>query len=123
MTFWEWLHRLGPGWPTERQWAVLMTWGLATGMLIMTIDRPQLWREELFKTLITVIIITGFVNLILGFHFAANKTDEDKTKNTGRALEAITAVATGQHPSLDAADAAQETADAAQDQADEIKGG
>jgi hypothetical protein len=101
MTFWEWLHKLGPGWPTERQWAVLMTWGLAVGMLVMTIDRPELWREELFKTLITVILITGFVNLILGFHFAANKTDEVKAQNTAKAFEAVTAVANASGASSD----------------------
>lgn len=93
MNFWDWLYRLGPGWPTERQWASIMTWALAAGMLAMTVDRPDLWREELFKTLITVVVITGFVNLILGFHFAANKNDETKAENTGAAFHAIATVA------------------------------
>ena len=62
-------------------------------MIIMGRDDPSLWNVELFKTLITVVIVTGCVNMILAFHFSANKTDEDKSTNTGKAFDAITATA------------------------------
>lgn len=74
-----------------------MTYGMGLAMLIMARDDPNLWTVELFKTLITVILVTGFVNMILAFYFAANKADEDKTANTAAAFSAIeaTAKATG----------------------------
>lgn len=62
-------------------------------MIIMGRDDPALWNVELFKTLITVVIVTGCINMILAFHFSANKADEDKVSNTGKAFDAITATA------------------------------
>lgn len=95
MNFWEFLYRLGPGWPSERQWATIMTILLSVGMLVMTIDREELWKEELFKTLITVVLVSGFVNMILSFHFSANHSDDKKAENTGKAFEAISKLAEG----------------------------
>lgn len=96
MNFWAFLDRTIarlPGWPTERQVVMLLTFGMGMTMLIMARTDPALWTVELFKTLITVVVVTGFVNMILSFHYAANKTDEDKTANTRAAFDAITATA------------------------------
>ena len=82
-----------PGWPSERQVVMGTTFGMGFMMLLMGRYDPALWNVELFKTLITVVIVTGCVNMILAFHFSANKTDEDRTKNTGKAFDAITATA------------------------------
>ena len=82
-----------PGWPSERQVVMGTTFAMGFMMIIMGRDDPSLWNVELFKTLITVVIVTGCVNMILAFHFSANKGDEDKVSNTGKAFEAITATA------------------------------
>jgi len=93
---WQFLDRqLGrlPGWPNERQFVTIMTGAFLFGLLRMARDNGDLWNVELFKTILTVFAVTGFVNMILGFHFAANKNDEDRVSNTGKALDAITATA------------------------------
>ncbi len=96
MNFWRFLDRTFdrlPGWPSERQVVMLLTFGMGMTMLVMARYDPKLWTVELFKTLITVVVVTGFVNMILSFHYAANKSDEARSENTKRAFEAITATA------------------------------
>jgi hypothetical protein len=82
------LDRL-PGWPSERFMIILMTWGLGCGMLWMAKENPELWAQELYKTILTVVVVTGFVNMILAFYFAANKSDEQKAANTADAFKAF----------------------------------
>ena len=93
------LNRL-PGWPSEKQLVMLTTFGMGFMMVIMARNDPALWSVELFKTLITVVIVTGCINMILAFYFTANKSDEtraslDQTRaeTTRTAFEAITATA------------------------------
>lgn len=103
MNFWEFLDRTFarlPGWPSEKQLVMLTTFGMGFAMLIMARNDAALWSVELFKTLITVVIVTGCINMILAFYFTANKSDEkraeiDQTRaeTTGKAFEAITATA------------------------------
>lgn len=90
MTFWEWLDRR---WPTERGWVTITTYALAGSMLKMAEVHQQLWNVELFKTLLTLVIGTAIVNMILAYHFTANKSDEAKSENTGKAFDAIKATA------------------------------
>ena len=101
--FWQFLDKLldrMPGWPSEKQLVMLTTFGMGFMMLIMAVADGSLWNVELFKTLITVVIVTGCVNMILAFYFTANKNDEDRAvvdaqrvDNTAKAFEAITATA------------------------------
>lgn len=94
--FWQFLDKLVdrlPGWPSERQVVMGLTFILGFKMLSMAVANGDLWNIELFKTLVTVVIVTGCVNMVLAFHFAANKSEEVKTENTGKAFEAITAAA------------------------------
>lgn len=83
---------------SERHAVTTATFALAVGMLLMAREDPTLWDVELFKTLLTAIVITGILNMVLSFHYAANKGDEDKTANTGAAFRAIEATATGVPP-------------------------
>lgn len=124
------LDRL-PGWPSERQTATLLLAGLIGGLLIMAQINPRLWQVKLFELILQAAVITGLLNMVLAFHFAANQRDEKRTENTGKALDAITAVAannpnapTPDTPAaLDAkAEGAQEAAAAATDVADELAG-
>lgn len=90
MTFWDWLDKR---WPSERGWVTICTFVLAGSMLKMAEVHRELWQVELFKTLLTLVIGTAIVNMILAYHFTANKSDEHKTENTKAAFEAITATA------------------------------
>ncbi len=94
--FWDFLNNLVdrlPGWPTEKQLVMITTFAMGFMMIIMARSDPTLWDVELFKTLITVVIVTGCINMILAFYFTANKNDEKRVENTGKAFEAITATA------------------------------
>lgn len=107
----------------ERHFISLAVILMIAGMLIMARENTELWEVELFKTLLTAITITGFLNMILGFHFSATKSDEVKTANTGKAFEAISKTAdAATHPPKDvkeaAVAAAERTAEAAVEQAD-----
>jgi hypothetical protein len=90
MTFWAFLDRR---WPSERAWVTIGLVALIWGLLQMSADNPDLWQVELFKTLLTASVVTGALNMVLAFHFTANKSDEKKTDNTAKAFEAITATA------------------------------
>lgn len=96
MNFWDFLdktiNRL-PGWPSERIGVTTAIFVLDFTLLIMAYNNPGLWDVEVFKVIIQAITLTGLLNMILAFHFAANKGDEDKTTNTGKAFDAIRATA------------------------------
>lgn len=111
MTFWEWLDRR---WPSERAWVTILLATMIAGLLSMAKQDPTLWRVELFKTLLTAAVVSGALNMVLAFHFTANKADEAKTANTGKAFEAITAAA-----QAGGADAAAMAADQATGKADD----
>lgn len=107
----------------ERHFISLSVILMIVGMLLMARENPELWEVELFKTLLTAITITGFLNMILSFHFSASKEDEKKTENTHKAFEAIaeTAKASGSTDVRQAAaKAAEQTADAAKAEAEHI---
>jgi len=82
----------------ERHFVTLAIFLLAVGMLMMAREEPKLWDVELFKILLQAVIVTGILNMILSFHYAANKGDEQRSQNTAKAFEAITAAATAATP-------------------------
>ena len=86
------LDRL-PGWPTERQWVTAGIFALGFFMLWMADVDPSLWEVKLFELLIQAVFISAIINMIIAFHYAANKGDEEKTENTRHAFEAIRATA------------------------------
>lgn len=88
MTFWEWLNRLGPGWPvlTERQWVTVGLFAVFMTMLFMAFDDPALWSVDLFKTVFQAVVITGLINMVLAFHFSANHGQTQSSENTGAAI-------------------------------------
>lgn len=114
----HWTERLFdrlPGWPSERQWVTIATFGLVLVLLAMAHRNPRLWDVEVFKVIIQAAVLTGLLNMILAFHFAANKGDEAKAENTGKAFDAITATANaGGDPMPDVILEPGETAQAAE---------
>ncbi len=129
--FWDRVLDRMPGWPSERQAVTFGMFLLTLVMLQMATDNPALWDVKLFEVAFQAIILTGLLNMILAFHFAANKSDEaradlDKARaeTTHSAFQAITATAnagTGD-PTKQAINAADEVVEAAADKRDEIKG-
>ncbi len=129
MTIWDWLDRR---WPTERGFVTLGIFLLAASMLKMAEVHTSLWDVELFKALLTLVVGSGIINMVLAFHFAANKSDEtrvevDRTRaeTTGKMADAMKAVSenSGISPDADgaAANAAEQTARAAADKAEEYR--
>lgn len=78
---------------TERQWITAATFALAFFMFAMAINDPTLWRIDLFKVLLQGVVMGGLVNMVLGYFYTANSGDAAKTDNTGKAFDAISAVA------------------------------
>ncbi len=94
----------GPGWPSERQWVTIGMFALLAALLGMAASDPKLWEVEVFKVIIQAVALTGLLNMILAFHFAANKSDETKSENTAKAFDAITATANAGQPPTEPAD-------------------
>jgi hypothetical protein len=61
MSVWDWLYRLGPGWPSQRGWYALALCVQTCVILVMIAMFPLLSRDEFFKSLATAIVITGWV--------------------------------------------------------------
>lgn len=79
--------------PTERQAVTLGLFGLTVFMLGMAHYQPSLWTIDTYKSVLQAVVITGLLNMVGAFHFAANKSDETKSDNTRAAFDAITATA------------------------------
>ena len=109
--------------PTERQGVTLGLFFMAVMMLLMAREDPKLWEVKLFEVVFQAVILTGLLNMVVAFHFAANKGDETKSENTGKLADAFRSVAENSTsaPTADAADAAEETANAAVEKAYEIR--
>jgi hypothetical protein len=112
--------------PNERQGVTIAIFALALGLLLMARENPQLWDVKLFEIIVQATFISGIFGSIVALHFAANKSDQTKAENTGKAFDAITATAAAVAAPSSAKDAATGAADAvataAADKADEIAG-
>lgn len=66
---------------------------LAAAMLLMAREDPKLWDVKLFEVLIQAVIMTGILNMVVSFHFTANKGEQEanvkRAENTGAAFAAI----------------------------------
>lgn len=82
MTFWDFLARLGPGWPDQRGWYALALFIQTCAILIMLACVPELASNEFFKTLATAIVVTGWV----GFAVAGRDNRMDR-EQVGSAQE------------------------------------
>jgi hypothetical protein len=108
MTFWQMLDR----WDqrraklSERQWVTIAVIVLLFYLLRMAQHDKSLWDVEVFKVIIQAVALTGVLNMILAFHFAANKGDDIKAENTGKAFDALHATANAATATAQAAQAA-----------------
>jgi hypothetical protein len=92
VTVWDFLDKR---WPRERTFVTVLLYGLIIGLLQMAADNPGLWKEEVFKVILQALALTGFLNMLMAFHFSANKSDEVKANNTTLALQAINTAQAG----------------------------
>lgn len=113
----------------ERQWVTIALFALGFYTVTLMAFIPDLRKDDLFKVIAQAIILTAVVNGIVAFHFSSNKGAETARENTGKAFDALTAVAGGApSPAPDnggaqlVADGAQAAADGAQDVADAVAG-
>ena len=109
----------------ERQVVIGLIFFMGFFMFGMAIHNPRLWEVDLFKVLIQAVVVTGIIGLVLSSFFAKASDDEEKTANTGKAFEAISAAAKA-GTAVDtkpAAEAAREVSDAADEAATAIAEG
>lgn len=87
MTFWDFLCRLGPGWPDQRGWYALALFIQTGGILLMLALMPQLKDNEFFKTLAQAIVVTGWV----GFAVAGrdNRIDREQLSQAQRLAQGL----------------------------------
>lgn len=90
--------------PTERQGVTIGMFMLTLLMLAMVRENPRLWDVKLFEVVFQAVVLTGLLNMILAFHFAANKSDETKADNTAKAFDAMKSVADAHAPAPVAAE-------------------
>ena len=108
---------------TERHAVTAAVFILGVGLLLMAREDPRLWSIELFKIILQGVILSGIIQMVMGFHFSANKGDETKSENTAKAFEAIRATAGAVTVPVDATAAAYQVADAAATEAAAIEEG
>lgn len=88
MTVWEFLHRLGPGWPATRGWYALGLF-VQTGLILWMIATvPGLRQDEFFKSIATAIVVTGWIGFAVGMRDPAKERE-----HLGDAVAAVRAVA------------------------------
>lgn len=82
MTFWDWLHAMGPGWPDQRGWYALALFFQTCAILVLLALVPDLAHDEFFKSIATAIVVTGWV----GFAVAGRDNRADR-EQVDKALE------------------------------------
>lgn len=83
MTFWDFLFRLGPGYPRERGWYALGLFVLTLVILGMIATFPELRRDEFFKSISTAIIVTGYIGFAVGLRDPSKDREQIASLLTG----------------------------------------
>lgn len=84
-------------WPSERGFVTMGLFGFAVLLIALAAENPRLWNVKLYELILQAVVLTGLLNLVGGFHFAANKEEREavakRADNTAKAFEAIAATA------------------------------
>ena len=96
MNFWQFLDKqidrafkAMPGWPDGRGLVGIATFSLTVGVMVMYRNDPTLRDDDFFKTIATAIVITGFINAIVGWAFGDTAKSAAATDNTGKFADAM----------------------------------
>ncbi len=66
----------GPGWPSERGWYSIALFVQTHVILAMLWFRPDLTKDEFFKSIATAIVITGWIGFAIGQRGQQAATDK-----------------------------------------------
>jgi hypothetical protein len=77
----------------ERHWVTAGVYALTIVLLAMAWHDKTLWDVKLFEVILQAVVLTGLINMVLGFHYSASKGMETARENTGKMADAIQAVA------------------------------
>lgn len=96
MTAWEFFDkqigrfiRSMPGWPDGRGLVGVATVAMSVWLLHMYHIDETLRNDEFFKIIATAVIITGFINSIVGWAYGDNARSAKTTDNTGKFADAV----------------------------------
>lgn len=88
MTVWDFLHRLGPGWPSARGWYAVALF-IQTGVILWLVATfPALAKDEFFKALANAIVITGWIGYAVALRDPAK--DREQMGDAIASLRALT---------------------------------
>lgn len=82
MSFWDWIYKAGPGWPSQRGWYALALCLQTTCIFGLLVMWPELSSNEFFKVLANAVVITGWV----GFAVAGRDSTVDR-EQVGKAQD------------------------------------
>jgi hypothetical protein len=77
----------GPGWPDQRGWMAVGMYLMSGWVLWLAKPAPGVEPSEFFKTLASAIVVTGFLNSVLGFLYTSSKATAEAREQTTRALD------------------------------------
>lgn len=86
MTFWDWIYKLGPGWPDARGLIGTGVYILVLIVLALLATDPELRADEFFKTIATL-IVGAFIKDVVGWVFQATKGGTDLADRNARLVE------------------------------------
>lgn len=96
MNFWQFLDKqidrtfkALPGWPDGRGLVGIATFSLTVGVMVMYRNDPTLRDDDFFKTIATAVVITGFINAIVGWAFGDTAKSATAADNTGKFADAM----------------------------------
>ncbi len=87
MTFWDWLNRLGPGWPDARGWVGLGVFSLSVLLLTMMFMDATFRADEFVQTIATLVIGTGFVGGAVAWAYSASKTGGELADHNAKIVQ------------------------------------
>jgi hypothetical protein len=77
----------GPGWPDQRGWMAIGLFGLTAWVLWLARPIHGAPPSEFFKVLAQAVVITGFINSVVGFLYTSSKGAAEAREQTGKALD------------------------------------
>lgn len=86
MTFWDWLYKVGPGWPDARGLIGTGVYVLVLLVLALLALDPELRKDEFFKTIATL-IVGAFIKDVVGWVFQLTKGGTDLADRNAKLVE------------------------------------
>lgn len=85
----------GPGWPDQRGWMAMGMYAMSGWVLWLARPLNGAEPSEFFKTLASAVVVTGFLNGVLGFLYTSSKATAEAREQAGKALDIAHAATRG----------------------------